>query len=162
MKFDRAASNTFGFEMSNSEAIFGLYDYTSRSFKWRATGGDLYLLEGGGNVGIGTSSPTTKLHVAGDITVDGNIAAKYQDVAEWVPSVQALVAGTVVSLDPERTNHVLASAKEYDTRVAGVVSAQPGLILGEGGAGKLKVATTGRDGCGSMPPSHRSRSATSS
>jgi len=97
-----------------------------------------------GNVGIGTNSPTSKLHVAGNITVDGNINAKYQDVAEWVPSTQKLSAGTVVSLDTSRGNHVLASKGSYDTRVAGVISAQPGLSLGEAGEGKVLVATTGR------------------
>ena len=108
------------------------------------------VLDTDGDVGIGTNSPTTKLHVVGngrvtgDLTVDGNIAAKYQDVAEWVPSRQKLAAGTVVVLDTERSNHVLSSAKAYDTKVAGVVSAQPGIALGEGGAGRLLVATTGR------------------
>jgi hypothetical protein len=103
-----------------------------------------------GNVGIGTTSPTAKLHVGGDgritgnLTVDGNITAKYQDVAEWVPSTQQLAAGTVVALDTARANHVVASAAAYDTRVAGVVSAQPGLALGERGEGKVLVATTGR------------------
>ena len=97
-----------------------------------------------GNVGLGTSNPSTRLHVAGDLRVDGNIAAKYQDVAEWVPSSQKLSAGTVVVVDPAGVNHVLASTAAYDTAVAGVVSEQPGLILGEGGEGKVKVATTGR------------------
>jgi hypothetical protein len=97
-----------------------------------------------GNVGVGTSAPVSKLHVAGNITVDGNINAKYQDVAEWVPSTQKLIAGTVVVLDTGRGNHVLASAGSYDTRVAGVISAQPGLSLGEAGEGKVLVATTGR------------------
>jgi hypothetical protein len=97
-----------------------------------------------GRVGVGTAAPATKLHVAGDVTVDGNITAKYQDVAEWVPSVQRLRAGTVVVLDAERTNHVMASGKAYDTKVAGVISETPGIILGVAGDDKLKVATTGR------------------
>ncbi|HEX8354947.1 MAG TPA: hypothetical protein VF611_18715, partial [Pyrinomonadaceae bacterium] len=101
-------------------------------------------INSGGNVGIGTTAPASKLHVAGDITVDGNINAKYQDVAEWVPSTQKLSAGTVVILDVGRDNHVAASATAYDTRVAGVISAQPGISLGEKGEGKVLVATTGR------------------
>src|SRR3954452_10339536 len=49
-----------------------------------------------GNVGIGTSTPTVKLDVNGDMNVSGNISAKYQDIAEWVPSDSELSAGTVV------------------------------------------------------------------
>jgi hypothetical protein len=104
----------------------------------------LALNPNGGNVGIGTSTPQVALDVNGSINVSGSINAKYQDVAEWVPSSQQLVPGTVVVLDPSKSNQVLAATHAYDTSVAGVVSAQPGLTLGQGGDGKVLVATTGR------------------
>lgn len=105
-----------------------------------------------GNVGIGTTTPssTAKLdvngntNITGNITVTGNINAKYQDVAEWVPATHTLPAGTVVVLNPTKSNQVMASAQAYDTRVAGVVSERPGLALGEAGTDKVLVATTGR------------------
>ena len=107
-------------------------------------------LNSNGNVGIGTANPQSRLEVAGDLkvtgsaVVDGNIAAKYQDVAEWVRAREPLAAGTVVVLDAVRADTVRASARPYDTHVAGVVSAQPGVVLGQAGEGKVMVATTGR------------------
>jgi len=105
---------------------------------------DIALQPFGGNVAIGKSNPTVALDVQGDIRVSGNINAKYQDVAEWVPSSEKLPPGTVVVLDSTKSNQVTSSTVSYDTRVAGVISEQPGIALGEKSDSKVLVATTGR------------------
>jgi hypothetical protein len=104
-----------------------------------------------GTVSIAPVGSTgTKLTVNGDVAVTGSISgarvfnATYQDVAEWVPSMTDMQPGTVVVLDAANVNHVRPSSNEYDAAVAGVVSAQPGVLLGVGSAEKEMIATTGR------------------
>jgi hypothetical protein len=119
---------------------------------------NVLVAAGGGNVGIGTFSPDAnyRLDVEGNVKVDrgnldvsgvitgGTIKATYQDVVEWVTTSKDVPVATVVVLDPNHSNQVTTSSKGYDTRVAGVVSGKPGLVLGEGGAGKAMIATVGR------------------
>jgi hypothetical protein len=118
--------------------------YSSHPLSFITAAGAKMTILAGGNVGIGTSSPSERLHVEGNVVVNGNISAKYQDLAEWVASRHALDSGTVVILDSDIANSVTPSTTAYDTRVAGVVSESPGIVLGESGNGKVKVATVGR------------------
>ena len=97
----------------------------------------------GGPQGTSRFTVHGSAHFNGTVT-GSNIKAHYQDVAEWVPSTTDLAPGTVVILNRGRNNEVMASASSYDTTVAGVVSAQPGLSLGIEGEGKEQIATTGR------------------
>lgn len=96
-----------------------------------------------GQFGAGSYTFPSNVTVVGTLE-GGNIKAKYQDMAEWVESSQDLQAGTVVVLDTDRSNQVIASTEAYDSRVAGVISQQPGIALGEERAGRVLVATTGR------------------
>lgn len=102
-------------------------------------GASTNILEVAGNVGV-----TGNIHATGDITAHGALYAKFQDIAEWVPAKTDLTPGTVVILNHERDNEVMASNGAYDTSVAGVVSLQAGLNLGIPGEGKEAIATTGR------------------
>jgi hypothetical protein len=130
--------------------VTGAADNNNPTLQTRnAAGTPTVTVLGTGNVGIGTATPTKPLDVVGDINASGtitggNIKAKYQDVAEWVESSQELAAGVVVVLDRSKSNQVIASTQAYDSRVAGVISLQPGLTLGEEGEGRVLVATTGR------------------
>jgi hypothetical protein len=104
-----------------------------------------FLVAPSGNIGIGAvPGPNEKLHVAGNVIVDGNLGAKYQDVAEWVDTDVPLEAGTIVIVDPAHPNRVRQAPRAYDVRVAGAVSAQPGLILGERSDTRVSVAQSGR------------------
>ena len=132
----------FGIHIADTEAVedYGIYQVG-------ADDANVFM----GNVGIGTSAASTaKLHVAGDVIVTGNITgakvigAVYQDLAEWVPASTDMAPGTVVVLNLDKTNEVMPSSRRYDTTVAGVVSAAPGIILGTGDDTKEQVATTGR------------------
>jgi hypothetical protein len=99
----------------------------------------------------GADTATVRLNVNGSATITGTLTANSvvnavygQDVAEWVRGDRELAAGTVVIVNPGKTNEVMPSSTAYDTTVAGVVSAQPGVILGRPGELKATVATSGR------------------
>lgn len=93
---------------------------------------------------LGSNTFNGNQTVNGNVTVSGNIGAKYQDVAEWVESAVPLAPGTVVIVDPRQPNRVREAARAYDTGVAGAVSPQPGIVLGERGDTKAMVAQSGR------------------
>jgi hypothetical protein len=139
---DRFAQMTY---YENNVLKWNLYnDFANDNLTYGNGTGPKIVITPTGNLGIGTTAPIAKLHVAGDIHVTGNIAAKYQDFAEWVPATEKMEPGTVVVLNPAKSNEVMPASQAYDTTVAGVVSSQPGLILGEAGDSKVQVATVGR------------------
>ena len=145
LSLGRSGTHVMG-QITSSNMQTGTYGDGYLAFSTRQTEvvTERMRIDNQGRVGIGKTNPTEALDVVGNIKATGNISATYQDVAEWVPSTQKLQAGTVVVLDTGKSNHVMASATAYDTKVAGVISEQPGIILGVGGEDKVMVATTGR------------------
>jgi hypothetical protein len=153
-------SSTFGVDVGGAIAFGGKFNAAGtyaqqfasiQGYKENAVDGDyagalrFYTRANGGNpVERMRITSAGTVMITGDVVATGNLAAKYQDVAEWVPSISDLEAGMVVVVDRLRSNGVIASHTPYDTTVAGVVSAQPGLILGESGANKEQIATSGR------------------
>jgi hypothetical protein len=113
-------------------------------FRNAADSATILHLEDSGQVSMLSAAIAGNATVNGNVTVAGNIAAKYQDVAEWVESGTPLENGTIVIVDPAHNDHVIPSTVAYDTRIAGAVSPQPGLLLGDASDTKSKVAQSGR------------------
>lgn len=139
-------TNGYGVYIADTEATndYGVYSVGANDTNYFA--GNVVI---GGPAIVPAPNTNNALNVQGNANFNGtvtgtNIKAHFQDVAEWVPATTDLTPGTVVILNRQRNNEVMASATAYDTTVAGVVSAQPGLSLGMEGEGKEQVATTGR------------------
>jgi len=108
-----------------------------------------------GNIGIGTSTPDTKLHVAGDVFVTGDVklAIGAGDCAEEFDIADAglVEPGTVMVLGEDGI--LLPSQFAYDKRVAGVVSGagsyRPGIILDKQGdePNRKPIALVGKVYC---------------
>jgi hypothetical protein len=97
-----------------------------------------------GNVGIGTTNPTTKLYVVGDAYISGQITAGSGDVAEEFYTDRDYPAGTVLVMGNNGYKSSRACDKEYDKMVIGVISEQPGMVVGHiEGKYKAPVALTG-------------------
>lgn len=76
--------------------------YPNRFFIWRDNGGEIASFLSNGNVGIGTTSPSCKLHVKGDILATGGITM-YSDLRK-----KNVLNSIIVPLD------VMANADLFD------------------------------------------------
>ncbi len=105
--FGYQGSNSSGFVGGPSAMVFGTLGNANTAFL--TNGLERLRITGAGYVGINQTNPQALLDVNGSINVSGNINAKFQDVAEWVPSSEKLPTGTVVVLDSTKSNQVIAS-----------------------------------------------------
>jgi hypothetical protein len=97
-----------------------------------------------------TPAPTAAIFrstYTGDVLADGsfygqNFLAGAADVAEWVLVSEEVEPGDVLELDPENPGHYRKSRGPCSTLVAGVVSTDPGFVLGSEDLGSANGALT--------------------
>jgi hypothetical protein len=66
------------------------------------------------------------------------------DLAEWTPSTEKIEKNNIVSINPDKTEDVIVSSKEYDLKAIGVVSSAPGWLIGNENKNSIQMALTGR------------------
>src|SRR3989344_2428213 len=108
-----------------------------------------------GNLKLGAADIVT---AAGDLTVwiydgtdwllinwmDVSATQTGADLAEWYVSSEPLEPGDVVSIDPSDPVIVEKSKGQYDGKVMGIVSTEPGIILGPQEQNTYAIALAGR------------------
>jgi hypothetical protein len=84
-----------------------------------------------GNVGIGTSNPTAKLYVEGNVSMTSCTIRGGADLAEpFAMSHGGVEPGAVVVIDSEHPGKLKRSTHAYDKKVAGIVSGANGIKPG--------------------------------
>ena len=129
----------------NNTGLVFAYDYVNNGVL------SLCLNSPGGFVGIGTLSPAATLDVNGTTKTHSIIITGGSDVAEpFKMGGDDIPKGSVVVIDDSNPGALKVSAREYDTRVAGIVSGangiNPGVSLHQDGVleGGQNVALSGR------------------
>ncbi len=135
--------------MDNNE-IMARNNGAAATLALNAAGGNVTLIQSGtGNVGVGTSSPTAKLHVNGTARVNV-LEIAGADLAEKFPMSERVEPGMVVAIDPKNPGKLCLARGAYNRYVAGVASGAGdvpvGVILGNflGSEDAVPVAMSGR------------------
>jgi hypothetical protein len=85
---------------------------------------EIYNTEGGQNLIFRVERTT------GNVYADGNFTGNGADVAERIDVSEAVEPGDVVEIDPDNPGKFRKAREALSTRVAGVISTAPGVVLG--------------------------------
>jgi len=89
--------------------------------------GTLGLYHKGSNHAFYMRSAQTSM----DLYISGSYHCSGVDIAELAPAEELISAGEVVSLSSEKEGKLRRSQRAYEREVAGVVSTNPGMLLGD-------------------------------
>jgi len=160
VKLTRGTLTTQWFGAENGPAYFGTE--SDDDLILRANARNIGVIKNNGNVGIGTINPSATLEVHGNesdllalydpalpgdakfrVEKDGDVYADgtyycsdgqfhtgYADMAERINTSEWVEPGNVVEIDPEHPGFFRKSSSPYSTKVAGIISTSPGVILG--------------------------------
>jgi len=116
------------------------------------TNGDLMIVKNSGNIGIGTTTPSHKLHIKNDLSGDGVVPFIHLDPNSTTQSDAAAIDFRVSSDD---------TANRYIARIAGIRSSSAGSELafsvesGTGFSEAMRVDDTGNVGINDTTPSYK-------
>ncbi len=85
---------------------------------------EIYNTQGGQNLIFRVERTT------GNVYADGSFQGGGADVAERIDATEALEPGDVVEIDPDNPGKFRKAREAISTRVAGVISTAPGVVLG--------------------------------
>ncbi len=131
--------------VNSSGGGFGDLVFGTRSVSTDTQPSERMRITSTGNVGIGTTSPTRKLHIAGDVQIDGNLyfgssqtpqSAPYAGCTggDYAESVNVsgdhskYEPGDVLVIAPDSNGDVVKSTEPYSTLVVGIYSTKPGVV----------------------------------
>jgi len=156
---------------SNAEINFKNYDDTggevwalykdagTDDFRFYQNGDKVTIKNSTGNVGIGTTNPSRRLTVRGNILIEsastGNPVVELGEGLDYaegfdVSDKREIGPGAVLVIDPDNPGKLALSNKAYDSKVAGIVAGAKGLGSGVRlGVGEFdyNVALAGRVYC---------------
>lgn len=152
--FDGNSLSIVGAGTSGTNRNVRIFDTLSVGYSAPTTGVAAF----NGDVGIGTTTPTSDLDVNGEITAKIVTVVGGSDVAEPYHVAEAdgvkPIPGMVVVMHPDRLGEMKVARGAYDATVAGIISGAngiaPGITLRQKGTvadGEYPVATVGRVWC---------------
>jgi hypothetical protein len=147
-------------DRGTSPVTYKPFNLEGSLIKFKISASEKVRIDSDGHVGIGTTNPSATLEVhgsatnllalydpvaptnpkfrvtkTGEVRADGAYyGASYNtgsaDVAERINVSESVKAGCVVEIDPEHPGFFRKSTSPYSTKVAGIISISPGVILG--------------------------------